>query len=425
MEYYLTLERRDKMRIGIFTDTYPPYINGVSTSIQMLEKALKKKGHQVFIVTVNPSKMSYKYEKNNKVIRIPGIPTGIYDYRLTGIYPLRAIRKIKKWNLDVIHSHTEFGIGTFARIIAKQLNIPLVHTYHTMYEDYVHYITKGYFDGTSKKIIEYLTKFYCDKTTKELIVPTKKAYDLFKEKYKVDKNIHIVPTGIELEKFYKENINMQKLTKLKDSLGITNKDFIILYVGRLGQEKNVDFLIDNQEYFVNKNKNVKLLIVGSGPDYDKYKEKTKKLGLENNIIFTGKVPYNNIEYYYNMGNVFVTASTTETQGLTIIEAMATGMPTVCINDESFKNTVINELNGYLFDNKKEYRKYMDILIEDKNTLKKLGKQAKISTNQYSSKYYAERILDVYKMSIKDSKNKKTLLDKTKDILKTEININKS
>ena len=137
------------MRIGIFTDTYPPYINGVSTSISMLERALKKKGHQVFIVTVNPENMTYKYEKN--IIRIPGIPTGIYDYRLTGIYPVRAIKTIKKWNLDVIHSHTEFGIGTFARIIAKQLNIPLVHTYHTMYEDYVHYITKGYFNDTSKK----------------------------------------------------------------------------------------------------------------------------------------------------------------------------------------------------------------------------------------------------------------------------------
>ena len=120
------------MRIGIFTDTYPPYVNGVSTSISMLEKALRKKGHQVFIVTVNPENMTYKYERNNKIIRIPGIPTGIYDYRLTGIYPIRAIRKIKKWNLDIIHSHTEFGIGTFARIIAKQLNIPLVHTYHTM-----------------------------------------------------------------------------------------------------------------------------------------------------------------------------------------------------------------------------------------------------------------------------------------------------
>lgn len=405
------------MRIGIFTDTYPPYVNGVSTSISMLEKALRKKGHQVFIVTVNPENMTYKYERNNKIIRIPGIPTGIYDYRLTGIYPIRAIRKIKKWNLDIIHSHTEFGIGTFARIIAKQLNIPLVHTYHTMYEDYVHYITKGYFDGTSKKIVEYLTKFYCDKTTKELIVPTKKAYDLFKEKYKVDKNVHIIPTGIDIEKFYKENININKLFKLKEQIGINEKDFVILYVGRLGQEKNVDFLIDNHEYFVRKNENVKLLIVGSGPDYEKYKEKVKKLKLEKNILFTGKVPYNNIEYYYNMGNIFVTASTTETQGLTVIEAMATSIPVVCINDESFKSTVIPDLNGYLFDNKKEYRKYIEILINDQKLLKKMGKQAKISTNQYSSKYYAERILDVYKISIDTNKKNKTFLDKTKDVIK--------
>ena len=179
------------MRIGIFTDSYPPYINGVSTSIVMLKNALEKKGHEVFVVTVNAEKLSYKYENENKVIRIPGIPTGIYDYRLTGIYPLRAVDKIKKWNLDIIHSQTEFGVGTFARIIAKQLDIPLVHTYHTMYEDYVHYITKGYFNGTSKKIVEYLTKFYCDKTATELIVPTEKTYKFFKEKYKFDRNVHI------------------------------------------------------------------------------------------------------------------------------------------------------------------------------------------------------------------------------------------
>ena len=178
------------MRIGIFTDTYPPFINGVSTSIISLEKALKEKGHQVFIVTVNPDDMSYKLEDENH-LRIPGIPIGIYDYRLTGIYPLKAINIIREWDLDVIHSHTEFGIGTFARIIAKQFNIPLVHTYHTMYEDYVHYITKGHFNKSSKKIVEYLTKFYCDRTARELIVPSKKTYQLFKEKYKVDKNIHI------------------------------------------------------------------------------------------------------------------------------------------------------------------------------------------------------------------------------------------
>ena len=406
------------MRIGIFTDTYPPYINGVSTSIQMLEHALRKKGHQVFIVTVNPENMTYKYEKN--IIRIPGIPIGIYDYRLTGIYPVRAIKTIKKWNLDVIHSHTEFGIGTFARIIAKQLSIPLVHTYHTMYEDYVHYITKGYFNDTSKKIVEHLTKFYCDKTAKELIVPTKKAYDLFKEKYKVDKNVHIIPTGIDLEKFYKENLDNKKLEKLKQKLKITKDDYIVLYVGRLGKEKNVDFLIDNQEYFVKKNKHVKLVIVGSGPDYEKYLKKVKKLKLEENIIFTGKVPYNNINYYYNIGNVFVTASTTETQGLTLIEAMATSIPVVCIDDESFKNTVISGLNGYIFKNKKEYRKAIDDLIENKELSKKLGKQARISTNEYSSKYYAERVLDVYKKTIQENKRSKTFFGRTKDIIKNGL-----
>ena len=403
------------MRIGIFTDTYPPYINGVSTSIQMLENALRKKGHQVFIVTVNPENMTYKYENN--IIRIPGIPIGIYDYRLTGIYPVRAIKTIKKWDLDVIHSHTEFGIGTFARIIAKQLNIPLVHTYHTMYEDYVHYITQGYFNDTSKKIVEYLTKFYCDKTTKELIVPTKKAYDLFKEKYKVDKDVHIIPTGIDLEKFYKENIDSKKLEKLREKYKIKKNDFIILYVGRLGKEKNVDFLLDNQEYFVKNNKNVKLVIVGDGPDYNEYVEKVKKLNLQENIIFTGKVPYDNIQYYYNLGDVFVTASTTETQGLTLIEAMAANIPVICINDESFRNTVIDGLNGFVFNNKKDYKKKMDSVINDKELLKKLGRQAKISTTQYSSKYYAERVLDVYEKTIEENATKKTFLARTKDVIK--------
>lgn len=403
------------MRIGIFTDTYPPYINGVSTSITMLERALRKKGHQVFIVTVNPENMTYKYEKN--IIRIPGIPTGIYDYRLTGIYPVRAIKTIKKWNLDVIHSHTEFGIGTFARIIAKQLNIPLVHTYHTMYEDYVHYITKGYFNDTSKKIVEHLTKFYCDKTTKELIVPTKKAYNLFKEKYKVEKNVHIIPTGIEIEKFYKERINQNKLNSLKEKLNIQKNDFVILYIGRLGKEKNVDFLIDNQEYFTKKNKNIKLLIVGDGPDIEKYKTKTKKIKQENNIIFTGKIPYEDINYYYNLGTIFVTASTTETQGLTIVEAMSANLPVICIDDESFRNTVIHGLNGYLFKNKKEYKKYIEELIDDRTKIKKMGEQAKISINQYSSKYFAERVLDVYKKTIDENKGKKTFISRAKAVVK--------
>ena len=162
------------MRIGLFSDTYPPYINGVSTSTLMLKLALEKLGHEVFVVTVNPNKMKYEYEDNGKIIKIPGIPIGIYDYRLTGIYPLRVINKIRKWKLDVIHTQTEFGVGTFARVISSQLRIPIVHTYHTYYEDYTYYITKGHFKKTSKKVVRELANFYCDKSIDELIVPTKK-----------------------------------------------------------------------------------------------------------------------------------------------------------------------------------------------------------------------------------------------------------
>ena len=400
------------MRIGIFTDTYPPYINGVSTSILMLQHALEKQGHQVFIVTVNTEKMSYKYEDDNKIIRIPGIPTGIYDYRLTGIYPLRVISKIKKWNLDVIHSHTEFGVGTFARIIAKQFGIPLVHTYHTMYEDYVHYITKGYFDGASKKIVEYLTKFYCDKTTTELIVPTKKTYDLFKQKYKFDRNVHIVPTGIEIERFYKENNNKKEIEKLRNDLGFDKTDFVILFVGRIAEEKNINLLLDSQNIINKKYKNCKILIVGDGPDLEKLKKQYSK---NKSIVFAGKVPWENIPKYYLLSNVFATASTSETQGLTVIEACAASLPPICINDESFTNVVIDDLNGKIFNTKKEYIKIIENLILDKQTLKRLSNQARVSSETYSSKYYASRVLDVYKKAIENSGRKKGLFGKIKEM----------
>lgn len=386
------------MRVGIFTDTYPPYINGVSTSIKMLETALKRKGHQVYIVTVNPEGMGYKYEDNGRIIRIPGIPTGIYDYRLTGIYPVRILKTIKKWNLDVIHSHTEFGVGTFARLVAKQYNIPLVHTYHTMYEDYVHYITHGYFDKSSKKLAEYFTKFYCDKTATELIVPSKKTYDLFKNKYKVNRNVHIVPTGIDVERFYLEKLDKNKLKQLKNKLGIKENEIVINYVGRLAKEKSVETLIETQANLIKQFK-VKLLIVGSGPDLDHFKQMTKKLKIEKQVIFTGAVPWEEVPYYYGISDIFATASVTETQGLTVIEAMAAGLPVVCADDEAFRDVVVDGLNGRLFKTKRQYKKCMEEILSNQEMLKSMKKQARITAESHSLKYYAEKILDVYNCAI--------------------------
>ena len=392
------------MRIGIFTDTYPPYINGVSTSVYMLKKALERKGHQVFVVTINNDSLRYKFDENNTVIRIPGLPIGIYDYRVTNIYPIRAMNIIRKWKLDVIHSHTEFSVGTFARIISRQFNIPLVHTYHTMYEDYTHYITKGYFDKSSKKIVEYLTLFYCDKTTNELIVPTKKTYDLFKQKYGVDRNIYIIPTGIEIERFYIENVDNNKVEEIRKKLKLKDDSFNIVFVGRLAKEKNVDLLLNAQKNIVEKNKNINLIIIGDGPDMDEYKKTVSKLKIDNNVIFVGKVPWESIPLYYRLADVFATASRTETQGLTVIEAMAASVAPICIDDESFRNTVIDGLNGKIFNDQKEYEKIVVELYKDRKLLNQLQKQARLNAEVHSSKYYGESVLDVYKHAIDHKQN---------------------
>lgn len=399
------------MTIGLFTDTYPPFINGVSTSVSMLKKALEKKGHTVYVVTVNPENMKYVYNEEEHVIRIPGVPIGIYDYRLTGIYPLKAINTVKSWNLDIIHSNTEFGIGTFARLIAKQLNIPLVHTYHTMYEDYIHYITKGYFDKSSKKIVEYLTLFYCDKTASELIVPTKKTYDLFIRKYKIDKNIHIVPTGIEIERFYDENIDDAKLSSLKKELKIDKDDFVTVFVGRLAEEKNVTYLLDVHKELIKDHHDIKFVIVGDGPDFDKYANLIKQNNMEDSVILTGKVPWDEIPYYYHLANVFLTASVTETQGLTVIEAMASGVPPICIKDESFINTVIDGLNGRIFTTKDECKEAILTYYNDRELLKKVSKQARINSEAYSSSTFAEAILNVYNYAISHKENQLGILGK--------------
>ena len=407
------------MRIGLFTDSYPPFINGVSTSVAMLKKALEKKGHTVYVVTVSANALKFEIDNENNIIKIPGIPIGIYDYRISRIYPISMINTMKNWKLDVIHSHTEFGIGIFARLFAKQFNIPLVHTYHTLYEDYTHYITHGYFDKSSKKIVEYLTKFYCDKTAKELIVPTNKIYNLFKEKYKFEKSIHIIPTGIEVDRFFEENVDKKEVATLGKKIGLSKKDYVIIFVGRLAEEKNVEFLLKSQKNLQNKIPNLKLLIVGDGPDKEKYEKLSKEYNIDKSTIFTGKASWEEIPLYYHNANLFATASTTETQGLTVIEAMASSVPALCIDDESFKGTVIDNLNGKIFKNNTEYENDVLELYKSKD-IKKYKEQARIQAEHYSSSAYAERVLEVYKRAIKEKEEKQNrniirkIVNKVKD-----------
>lgn len=406
------------MRIGIFTDTYLPYVSGVVTSELMLKKSLEAMGHTVYVVTANLESFHYEYDEDDKVLKVPGVPIGIYDARLTGIYPVQAIKTIKDWNLDVIHSQTEFGIGTFSRIISKQFNIPVVHTYHTMYEDYIYYITKGYFQKTGKTIVKYLTRFYCDKTVTDLIVPTAKTYELVKDKYKIESDIHIIPTGIEVEEFYEENLKKSEINKYRKKLKLSKSDFVLLTVSRIAKEKSIDELLINHKKLIDEGIKAKFLIVGDGPDLEELKKLSKDLKIDKYVIFTGKVPLSEVKYYYQLGSVFVTASTSETQGLTVVEAISSSLPVVAINDFSFKTSVIDGLNGYLFNSDEEYVDSIKNIYSDKKLYEKLSKQSRINSEAFSSRYFGERVLEVYKSAInKSNMNNKNVASKIKNMFK--------
>lgn len=405
------------MRVGIFTESYPPLVNGVSTSILMLEHALTKLGHEVFIITVSDNKKDYVLENNGHILRLPSVNlANCYDYKMTSVYPIKAVNMIKKMNLDVIHSNVEFTVGIFARVVSEQLSIPLVHTYHTNWEDYTHYITKNkkILDDICKKLLKYLVVFFEDKTVTELIVPSNKIYNLFKDKYKFTKNIHIIQTGIETSKFYKENFNLKDINSLKKKLGIKKKDFVVMTVSRLAKEKSVDRIINNHKELVKKYSNMKLLIVGDGPDIDKLKDEAKSLGVSDSVIFTGKVPLSDIPIYYQLGNVFVTASKSETQGLTVVEAISSSLPVVAVKDDSFVNSVIEDFNGFVFTDDEKYINSISKLYEDKDLYNRLSNQSRLLSEDFSSEYFALKVLKVYETAIENyKKDNKKIINKIK------------
>lgn len=396
------------MRIGIFSMTYLPNLNGVATSIHILKKHLELHGHEVYVVTVNDKLTSYDWDAKEKILRVPSFPVKLYDYRFSAPYHVRAVKIIKAWNLDVIHCQTEEGIGMFARSISKRNKIPLLHTYHTDYEEYIHHMAKGKLDPIAKHAIKPFVKYYCDRSVTELIVPSEKTYTLFKERYRFDRNIHIVPNGIEIERFFTENVDLKEVEQLKKQYGLTKKDFVYLYLGRIGKEKGIETLIEITNKVVPKNKNFKLVIVGGidGPAYPALVRLVKKYKLENHVIFTDKAPFEKTQVYYHMADAFAMASKFETQGLTVIEAMASSVVPICINDPAFNKTVVNGLNGFLFEDVNEAVEILLEISKNKKQLEQMKKQARLTANEHDAHNFANKIEKVYEIAIQNYQPKK-------------------
>lgn len=379
------------MNIGLFTETYYPEINGVATSVYTLKSELENRGHNVYVFTTTTPGAP---EHEHNVFRVPSVPFILITERRVGLfYQHKLANIIKKLNLDIIHTHTEFSLGIFGRIMARELKRPIVHTYHTIYEDYTHYITHiGVVDRRAKAFARIFTKVCCN-TVEQVIVPTVKTKELL-TKYNVHKNISVVPTGINLRKFDPAVQDPEKVEEIRNELQIKATDKILIYIGRVSEEKNLEEIIRALPAYFERHEDVKFLIIGNGPDWERLRELALELKVQDKIIFAGAKPWDTIGLYYQLGDVFVSASRSETQGLTYIEAMASGLPVVAKKDDCLSGILVEGFNGYTFTDSKGFYHGLDqVLYEDKET--DYRKNAREQVRQYSTEEFGYQIEKVY------------------------------
>lgn len=388
------------MRIGLFTDTYLPDINGVVSSIYTLQLELEKNGHEVFVVTTHPGLLQIQREGN--ILRLPGLELKqLYGYVLTSPIHFAVLKDVREMKLDIIHAHTEFGIGIFARILAKMLSIPLVSTYHTTYEDYTHYI--NFFglesiDKVAKKAVGSLSKLYGETST-ELIAPSHKTKEML-QGYGIKKNIHVIPTGLDLQRFDCHLTSDETREALRKECSSNPDESLIVFVGRIAKEKSIDLVINGIACAHRQGLPCHLVIVGDGPEREALEQKVIELNMQDYIYFAGKRPSQQIPTLYHCADAFVSASLTETQGMTYIEALASQLPVFARPDEVLEDLVIEGKTGFLFETPEQFaEKIQEFLALTQQQKMDMAILAKKQVEVYDSRIFYLKVLEVYQNAI--------------------------
>lgn len=331
------------MRIGLFTDTYFPQVSGVATSIRTLKTELEKLGHTVFIFTTTDKDVN-RYE-DWQIIRIPSVPFFAFkDRRIAYRGFSTALEIARQYQLDIIHTQTEFSLGLLGVWIAKELRIPVVHTYHTQYEDYVRYIAKGMVIRPS--MVKYIVRGFMSDLD-GVICPSEIVYDLLM-KYKVKVEKRVIPTGIELAKFERPEITSENIADLRDKLGIAKDETMLLSLSRVSYEKNIQAVLAALPAVLEENPDVKLVVAGDGPYLSDLKAQAKRLGITDAVIFTGMIAPSETALYYKAADFFISASTSETQGLTYLESLASGTPIIAHGNPYLDNVINDKMFGTLY-----------------------------------------------------------------------------
>lgn len=378
------------MRIGFFTDTYTPQINGVVTSIRLFKESLEARGHDVYVFAPTPEHP----EDGDEIFRFHSVPFVFQpEMRLASPVSIEALRVLDAANLDVIHSHDPFSIGLYGLTYARRKRLPYIHTYHTLYPEYVHYVWET---RLTRRLAERLSRDFCDMCT-SIVAPSTKIERHLRD-WGVTVPIDVIATGVDMERFSKRDD--ARVEAARAAAGAMGSDRVMLYMGRLGREKNVELLI--RALWHSRRPDTRLVIAGDGPSRMELEQLVQELGLEERVSFVGYLQREEVVAAYHAADAFAFGSTSETQGLVIGEAMAAGLPVIAAQDRAVEDFVVDRRTGLMVPGRPEdMAAAMDELASDDEMRARMGAAAHERARHFSIAHQAERLERHYTQAIED------------------------
>lgn len=377
------------MKILITTDLYTVKTNGVVTSVRNLYDELTADGHDVRILTLSGNNRSHK-DGHVYYIRSVSLEAVYPDVRMPTSYRHRLIKELILWKPDVIHSQCEFFTFQYASRISKCTGAPIVHTYHTLYEQYFTYLVP--IKSISKRAVSMFSKFRLKKV-KQVIAPTRKVEGVLRE-YGLHNPISVIPSGINLDRYQNRITSLEREDKRR-KLGILQNQIVMLNLGRLGTEKNVDELVRMFSKASIDRDDLVFLIVGDGPARESLEALVQELDLQGKIIFTGMVDPSEVQNYYQIADLFVSASTSETQGLTYIEAAANGLPLLCREDPCLQDVLIGGVNGYSYTDEQSFQQHLSDICNNPQWRAIAGEHSRSIALSYDKHTFGDSVEALY------------------------------
>ncbi|MGK0524238.1 MAG: 1,2-diacylglycerol 3-alpha-glucosyltransferase [Pseudomonadales bacterium] len=391
------------LRVVMFTNNYLPFIGGVPISIARLRRGLQQLGDELLVVA---PRYKDQPEVEEQILRVPSLLAmgEKREFRLANIFLGRIRKRVRAFHPDIVHLHHPFWLGSLGLFMARRLNVPAIYTYHTRLEHYAHFVPLP--GLIFRNLISHaLIKRFANKCD-GVIVPTYSTEEYLRM-IGVKTPTFVQPTGIEYKRF--QTVTDGEITELRKTLKL-NDEVVFISVSRLSNEKNIDFMIEAISALRQEtNKPFHFLIIGDGHQKDRLQNKIQELGLETSITLAGAIPPDDMAVWYRLGDAFLFASKSETQGMVILEAMAAGLPVVAVRSSGIDDVIRHGFNGFKTPERQDqWCAKVKRLLEDDDLRNTLSGQALAFAKDFSVEQFASDVREIYAttLALNDKKLRK-------------------